>query len=142
MIVTNRFTNVKIGEFDISRRANLIGADLSGADGVDYAIAITSIIPDCGDLIGWKKCQDGVIVKLLIAEDTPRSNATGRKCRAKSAQVLEVSGAECGVSQHDPNTIYRVGEIVECDEWCEDRWTECSGGIHFFITRYEAEHYN
>ena len=28
-------------------------------------------------------------------------------------------------------TEYRVGQRVTCDKWCEDRWEECAGGIHF-----------
>jgi len=55
--------------------------------------------------------------------------------------VLEVIGAEFGISKHDRRTEYRVGKIVRCDKWNEDRWVECGGGIHFFLTRIEAENY-
>lgn len=106
---------------------------------------ITTRITPTGDLIGWKKCRSGTIVKLLIPEDAKRSNALGRKCRAECAKVLEIWGT-CGVpiehtrSQYDPTFIYRVGETVRHNgQWCEDRWTECAPGIHFFITREEAE---
>jgi len=152
MIVKNRFTDKVIGGFEISPRAdlsdanlfgaNLFGADLFGAENQDYLIAITSILPDAGDVIGWKKCNYDVIVKLSIGSDTPRSNSTGRKCRAKFATVLEVIGGDVGISSYDEKTEYRAGEVVTCDEWNENRWIECGGGIHFFITRYEAEHYN
>ena len=122
--------------------ANLSGADLSGAKGIsDLAKAQTSILPDEGDVIGWKKCRNGVIVKLSIPSTAKRSNATGRKCRAEYADVLEVIGAEIGVSSHDGTTEYRVGQRVTCDNWCDDRWQECAGGVHFFITRCEAENY-
>jgi hypothetical protein len=40
-----------------------------------------------------------------------------------------------------PETTYTVGETVTADEWDEDRWNECSHGIHFFITRDEAVMY-
>ena len=40
---------------------------------------------------------------------------------------------------HGPETEYKVGQTVCCDEWDDDRWNECSGGIHHFITRAEAE---
>ena len=126
---------------DLSR-ADLYGANLSGVvDIPDIVDASTKILPDEGDVIGWKKCREEVIVKLLIKSDTPRSNATGRKCRAKEATVLEVFGADVGVSTHDRETTYKVGEVVVCDHWGEDRWKECAGGIHFFITRKEAEDY-
>src|SRR6185312_2400460 len=126
--------------------ANLYGADLYGADlyGAkeipELAVAQTVLLPE-GNLVGWKKCRDGVIVKLLIPQHAKRSNASGRKCRASEVKVLRVYGAEVGISQHDGNTIYRKGETVKPDVWNEDRWTECGGGIHFFITRIEAEKY-
>ena len=123
------------------RGANLRGADLSGAKDVpEIAKAQTLITPE-GDIIGWKKCQSGVIVKLLIPSSAKRHNATSRKCRAEYADVLEVIGAEVGISQHDGKTEYRVGHRVTCDKWGEDRFEECAGGIHFFITRIEAENY-
>jgi len=53
--------------------------------------------------------------------------------------VLKVFGAEEGISLHDGVTKYRRGEIVKCDNWNENRWEECAGGIHFHITREEAE---
>jgi len=120
--------------------ADLYGADLRGADLSEYQKAMLSILPD-GDIIGWKKCENDVIVKLRIPSNARRSNSTGRKCRAEFAEVLEVIGAEEGVSTYDQNVKYRVGETVKCDEWNDDRWVVCGGGIHFFITRAEAEHY-
>lgn len=36
---------------------------------------------------------------------------------------------------------YRIGEIVEELNFNEDRWNECSEGIHFFINRQEAVEY-
>ena len=121
--------------------ANLRGADLRGAKNIPaIALAQTLITPE-GDIVGWKKCMNGVIVKLLIPAEAKRHNATGRKCRAQFADVLEVIGSEVGVSQHDGKTEYRVGQRVTCDNWCEDRFDECSGGIHFFITRSEVEDY-
>ena len=68
-------------------------------------------------------------------------SATGRKCRAERAKVLEVIGDEVGVSRHDKNFTYKVGQWVRSDEWDDNRWNECSSGIHFFLTRVEAENY-
>ena len=134
--------------------ANLIGADLRGANlrGAnlgdvkdadkmqDILISHTSICPE-GTVIGWKKCNGDVIVKLEIPAEAKRSNATGRKCRAEYAKVLEVIGADVGISRHDGKTEYRKGGIVKPDAWDDNRWDECSNGIHFFITRLEAENY-
>ena len=92
-------TNLKGADL---RDADLRGADLRGADlhrayDVQLSIAKTSILPDEGDIIGWKKAWTDnetlltpVIVKLLIPSDALRSNATGRKCRASTARVLDL----------------------------------------------------
>jgi uncharacterized protein YjbI with pentapeptide repeats len=123
--------------------ANLRGANLIGALNIPVLIAAQlSIVPEEGQIIGWKKCRDGVIVKLMVGKNAKRSNATGRKCRAEYVKVLEVIGAEVGISQYSANTLYKVGEIVRCNKWEEDRWQECAGGIHFFLTRAEAEAYS
>jgi hypothetical protein len=123
------------------RSADLSYANLSYAKNSELAVAVTRILPE-GVLIGWKKCSGGVIVKLRIPEAAPRSHAFGRKCRAGFVEVLEVIGAEIGVtSNHGPKTEYRVGETVKPDSWDEDFTSECSHGIHFFITRAEAEAY-
>lgn len=119
--------------------ADLRGAHLTGAKNAQLAIARVTIVPE-GDIVGWKKCRNGVIVKLLIPVAARRSNASGRKCRAEYAKVLEVIGAEFGqTNQYGSETIYKVGETVRPDKWDDDRWNECSNGIHFFITREEAE---
>ena len=119
-------------------RADLSRANLSGAKNSELALARTSILPE-GNLVGWKRCRGGVIAKLLISQKTRRSNGTGRKCRAESAKVLQVFGAAEGVSKHDGKTVYRKGKTVTCDTWNEDRFVECGGGIHFYLTRIEAE---
>ena len=120
--------------------ADLRGADLRGAE-IDQALADKLNIIPAGDVIGWKKCCDGVIVKMEISANTPRSNATGNKCRAQSVKVLEVFGADVGISQYDTSVVYRAGETVSVSDFDIDRWNECSAGIHFFIDRKEAENY-
>jgi hypothetical protein len=44
-------------------------------------------------------------------------------------------------NEHGPRTEYRVGETVRPDKWDDNWMEECSHGIHFFITREEAEDY-
>ena len=138
-----------LSKADLSR-ADLSGADLSGADlyGANlYGVKLDktasdrlSIVPEVGSFVGWKKVRTATgtaIVKLLIPEDAPRSNATGRKCRAGWAVVLEGEG----VSGYDRTTLYAPGLTVKADSFDPDRWKECAPGIHFFITRSEAEAY-
>ena len=120
--------------------ANLSGANLMDAKDADLAIARTRILAD-GDIVGWKKCRDGVIVKLRIPSDAKRSHAFGRKCRAEFADVLEVIGAEFGISQHDDVTKYVAGERIVPDGFDEDWANECSTGVHFYISRIEAENH-
>ena len=81
------------------------------------------------------------MVKMKIPALAKRSNSTGRKCRAEYVKVLEVIGGDFGISGHDGKTKYVKGKIVRCHEWDENPLSECSGGIHFFITKIEAENY-
>ena len=140
---------------DLSR-ANLRGADLLDANHVKLSIAKTSILPDEGDIIGWKKAWTDnempptpVIVKLLIPADAQRSNATGRKCRASKARVLDLQDKQgnslppdtTAYSGHDTDFTYKKGETVHVENFDTNRWNECAPGIHFFITRIEAAEY-
>jgi hypothetical protein len=121
--------------------ADLAGANLADAKGSDLVIAMSRILPD-GQLIGWKKCDGNVIVKLQIPAEAKRSHAFGRKCRAEFADVLEVIGGDVGITDnHGPRTEYRVGQRVKPDSFDDNWMDECSNGIHFFITRLEAENY-
>ena len=81
-------------------------------------------------------------MKVKIPAEAKRSHAFGRKCRAEWVETLEIFGAPCAVSSHDNKTEYVIGKKTHCDEWSEDWQTECAGGIHFFITRLEAEGYS
>ena len=129
------------------RDADLRGADLRGADLRDakdipaIAIAQTRVCAE-GDIFGYKKCLNGIIVKLLIPKEAKRNNAFGRKCRAEYAKVIEIIGADKAISQHDNSFIYKVGDIVgPTTPFDEDFTNECSTGIHFFITLEEAKNY-
>ena len=138
------------------RRADLSDANLYGAKLSELTVAQTSILPDEGDIIGWKKAYvDGtmlpkpVIVKLLIPSDAQRSNATGRKCRASTARVLDLQDKQgnslppdiTAYSGYDTDFTYKKGETVHVEDFDTNRWNECAPGIHFFITRIEAVEY-
>ena len=143
------------------RGVNLSGADLSqanlsGANHVQLSIAETSILPDEGDIIGWKKAYvddtmppKPVIVKLLIPADAQRSNGTGRKCRASTAWVLDLQDKQgnslppdtTAYSGYDTDFTYKKGETIHVENFDTNRWNECAPGIHFFITRIEAAEY-
>ena len=126
------------------RWADLRGADLSRAD-LSWATANYTTAgyyltcPEEGSFIGFKKTREGM-VKLEVPADALRSSATTRKCRCSKAKVLELpEGVTEAHSTHDSSFIYRLGEIVEVKDFDTNRWNECSSGIHFFMTRAEAE---
>ena len=133
--------------------ADLRGANLSCANLSELTIAQTSIIPDDGDIIGWKKTyadnKTPIIVKLLIPADAQRSNGTGRKCRASKARVLDLQDMQgnslppdtTAYSGYDTDFTYKKGETVSVADFDTNRWNECASGIHFFITRIEAAEY-
>lgn len=138
------------------RGADLYGADLHRAYDVKLSIAKISILPDEGDIIGWKKAWTDnempltpVIVKLLIPSDALRSNATGRKCRASTARVLDLQDKQgnslppdtTAYSSYDADFTYKKGETIHVENFDTNRWNECAPGIHFFITRIEAAEY-
>ena len=127
-------------------QTNLNEANLSGAN-TDNALFISLQCPEEGSFIAWKRCGKH-IVKLQVTETAKRSSATSRKCRCSEALVLDIQkedGSPSGLaeikSNYDPAFIYRIGEVARVDEFDEDRWDECSAGIHFFITREEAVNY-
>ena len=133
------------------RGANLRGANLRDAKNVPF---IPMACPTDGEFIGWKKVQDNGIsylVKLLILKDAKRSSATGRKCRCSKARVLDISALQDGKegpkehkiinTSYDPYVTYEVGKVVEPDSFDDDRFNECSHGIHFFIDKQEAINY-
>ena len=134
------------------RSADLSDADLSNADlrAIKYneeTAFFALSCPEEGSFIGFKRCEDDRIVKLEILEDSKRSSATSRKCRASKVKVLEITNIENtekyeeATSKRDEYFIYRVGETIEINDFDENRWNECSTGIHFFITREEAVQY-
>ena len=145
-------SDADLSDADLSA-ADLRGANLRDANLSELTVAQTSILPDEGDIIGWKKAitLDGapIIVKLLIPADAQRSNATGRKCRASTARVLDLQDKQgnslppdtTAYSSFDLDFTYQKGETVHVENFDTNRWEECATGIHFFITRIEAIEY-
>jgi len=145
-------SGANLGDADLSGAylggANLRSADLSDAKYNERTAFLAFVCPEEGDFIAWKKVGDA-IVKLRIPSESKRSSATTRKCRCEFAEVLELQSLD-GTPYNDDKvvndnyveTIYKVGEIVHPDSWDDNRWNECSHGIHFFITRDEAVRYN
>ena len=142
------------------RGADLRGADLRGADlqgaylqGAKNVPFVPFYCPSDGAFIGWKKVQTHMfegnyLVKLLIPEDAKRCSATGTKCRCDKAKVLAIYNIDENMQEEQMivndnyvKTCYKVGEEVLPDSFDDNRWNECSHGIHFFINKQEAIDY-
>ena len=125
---------------------NLYGADLYGARIDAVTLARQKIVPD-GTLVVWKKLSEGVVAQLEIPNDAQRTNAIGsRKCRSSAAIVVALF--KDGVlfdgeafDRHTGKTRYKAGEVVLPDSYDDSALIECSNGIHWFLTREEAEAY-
>ena len=112
-----------------------------------------------GSVIGWKKvCTSNFdhdecewyLVKLEIPEVAKRSSSISNKCRCSIAKVIGIydkSGNPTEIKSiinknRIIHTEYNVGEYVYPDAFDEDRWKECTHGIHFFIDKEEAMNYD
>ena len=137
------------------READLREADLRGTENIPTYVC-PLVCPEEGSFIGFKKAiifnsdildVSHVIVKLKVLENAKRSSATTRKCRCSEAEVISITSLNGNYSltkafsSFNPEFIYEVGKIVTVDNFDENRWNECSTGIHFFITRDEAVNY-
>lgn len=93
-------------------------------------------------MIGYKKCQEGIIVTLEIPKHAIVFSINNFNCRTNAAKVIDIDdGLEQAVSQHDEKFIYRKGAMVYPDDFDCRYNVEYGGGIHFFRTREEAENY-
>ena len=126
--------------------ANLINSKLVGIKTNMDTIGYNLACPEEGSFIGYKKAN-GCIVELLILEDSKRSSATTMKCRCDKAKVLDIEDIKTGLkvqvvrSNYDFNFVYKVGEIVSVENFDNNRWDECSTGIHFFVNKENALNY-
>ena len=126
--------------------ANLINSKLVGIKTNMNTMGYNLACPEEGNFIGYKKAN-GCIIKLLIPEDSKRSSATTSKCRCDKAKVLEIKDIDTGelineiTSTYDHNFVYKVGEIVTVEDFDDNRWNECSTGIHFFVNKENALNY-
>ena len=121
--------------------AAMIGTVLIGAENHNYMIC-----PEQGSFQAWKKLSNGHVALLEIPARAKRiTSMTSRKCRAslvKTIAIYDRSGAETNESiagKHDGKTFYKKGRLTKPDKFDNDARIECSHGIHFFMTRQEAE---
>lgn len=126
-------------------RANLNGANLDSVKYNENTMFFSSICPEEGSIIGYKKVKDG-IVKLFIPEDAKRCSATTYKCRCDKAIVLDIldlegNKIEKANSIRDRSFEYIVGKELRILNYEDNRWLEAAAGIHFFLTKDLAKIY-
>ena len=132
--------------------AILIDANLRNTENIPY---IPLACPSEGSFTAWKKVEN-YLVKLEIPESAKRSSGASNKCRASEAKVLGIYTIDwdtLDVKETDlknilntsttkkPELDYIVGETVYPDSFDENRWNECSHGIHFFVDKQDAINY-
>ena len=122
-------------------RPNFMDANLREAKFSDIKGLYFQIPQNCA-LVGWGK-KSGKLVKLLIPSAAKRTACLiNRKCRAEYAKVLLIANGtvdKVEVNNEYGKTVYRVGSRVNPHKYCDDFRIDCAPGIHFFITREEAE---
>jgi hypothetical protein len=132
------------------RRADLSRADLREAVGLESIQHEYQIVPEDGSFIAWKKCQHDKNIKLEIPADAKRAcNFINRKCRAEYVKVIgiydmdkQLTEDKTAIGIYDSETIYTIGEITYSDSFNPDMRTDCTNGIHFFVTFEEAKNWN
>lgn len=147
--------NAIMAENAKGRGMNLAGTDISCSvvdfseyDNVYYdfrTIGYANSCPEEGTFIGYKKLDDNKIATLLIPKDAKRSSGTSGKCRASKVKVLKIED-KCGKQVQTGESIfynaaYQKGKVIESDGFDENRWNECSNGIHFFMDKTMAKNY-
>lgn len=132
-----RFTSAHISKGTSFDSANLHGCEFDGEEKNRLGRILDRPIT------GYKKSGEGDIVTLEIPAGAIVFSINNRKCRTNRAKVIDTEGKPELSSIFDKRFKYHVGdEIVPMGEFDLMYNIECTSGIHFFLTREEAERYN
>lgn len=109
------------------------------------------------NIIGYKKCKPynriyysfnkctAAIVTLEIPRGAIVFSVNGKKCRTNRAKVLDIVDSDGNkvprARSYRGNLTYYVGDEFNIYDFDCEYNKECSKGIHFFMTREEAENY-
>ncbi len=131
------------------KNADMKNVDLKGSPIDDKAVEgaknlfIPMVCPEEGSFIAWKKCRDGKVIRLLIPEEAQRTGGSRESCRASEVEILNIFDGEkeCeeAVCLYDDEIIYHKGERTKDKEEFDPSLLHDGTGIHFYITRAEAE---
>ena len=104
--------------------------------------------PQKGSFTAFKKVGGGLIAEIAVPKDAKRSSAGGSECRCDKAKVVALynpDGSKSDValakSKYDETFVYEVGKTAKIKDFDDNRWNECSTGIHFFMSFEEARDY-
>ena len=153
MILSIKFYNCDIVDYE-----KVEGISKCDVTDCTFIKPVPLACPEEGEFIGYKKCEhldkkeryyEHCIVKLLVPADAKRSSAFTNKCRCDKAKVLgifdldgnEIDYINRAYSCFDKKFTYRIGEWVYSCSFDNNRFKECSHGIHFFMTFEEARDY-
>ena len=117
---------------------------------------VREVFEDATDRYSYTWKWEYRILKLLIPDDAKRSSAFGKKCRCSKAMPVELYDLEgnvivssnriescCSATYLGNPFSYYIGRMAYPDAWDDNRFRECSKGIHFFMTFEEAiDYYN
>jgi hypothetical protein len=126
------------------READLRGANLSGANLPHFWVC-----PEEGNFLAWKKvsivgdCTRTAIVQVEVCGQRVCS-LIGRKCRTDQLRVRRVFGAKPGdklCSLYTASFRYPRRGLVQA-QLDPDIRVECTKGLHFFMTRREADEFS
>ena len=131
-------------------RANLAHTSMYSAVGKQMEYRRGKVLTE--PLIGYKKCINinhrkdinDIIRDVIVTLEIPRGaivfSINGIKLRTNKAKVISIEGADRAFSIHNHMSYYVGDEITIYDFNCQYN-IECAEGIHFFLTREEAENY-
>lgn len=89
----------------------------------------------CGKYLAYRAKMDDISKQRMQAQALNEADVI---------EITSIDGKEKyteAVSDRDADFVYKVGEMVSVDDFCENRWEECAAGIHFFMNRKEAVDY-
>ena len=133
------------------RGANLVDANLGEVDMEDSNISqdtkfskkesIRKGMVLTKPMTGYKKTQEGVILKAEIPVGAVVFSINNSKCRSNMAKIVDMGGKKILHSMHDNDFTYKKGQKIVIKNFDLNPSAECATGFHFFRTKKEAENY-
>ena len=135
--------------------ANLTGANLTCANltsaNLTFADLTNTILDDkeqcrkgivlTEPMTGYKKSGEGKIITLEIPIGAKIFSINKYKRRTNKCKVIDMQGETELCSIYYADFKYHVGDEIEITNFDKNYNVECGEGIHFFLTREEAENY-